>query len=91
VVQVVKSSSAPGVRSYPELNAERIKALGKIAMVIYGNHAIRACVTAMKDIFSRIRTDGGIHNVNKDIVSVEEIFRLQRMKQMQADEQAYLR
>ncbi len=77
--------------AYPELNAERIKALGKIAMVIYGNHAIRASVTAMKDIFSRIRSDGGIHNVNKDIVSVEEIFRLQRMTKMKADEEAYLR
>jgi phosphoenolpyruvate phosphomutase len=77
--------------AYPELNADRIKALGKIAMVIYGNHAIRASVTAMKDIFSRIRSDGGIHNVNKDIVSVEEIFRLQRMTKMKADEEAYLR
>ena len=77
--------------SYPDMNAERIKALGKIAMVIYGNHAIRAAVTAMKDVFARIRADGGIHNVDKDIVSVEEIFRLQLMAQMKADEEAYLR
>jgi phosphoenolpyruvate phosphomutase len=77
--------------AYPELNAERIKALGKIAMVIYGNHAIRASVTAMKDIFSRIRADGGIHNVNNDIVGVEEIFRLQRMTKMQDDEATYVR
>jgi len=77
--------------AYPELNAERIRALGKIAMVIYGNHAIRAAVTAMKDVFARIRADGGIHNVNRDIVSVEEIFRLQRMAKMQADEAAFLR
>ena len=77
--------------AYPELNAERIRALGKIAMVIYGNHAIRAAVTAMKDVFARIRADGGIHNVNNDIVSVEEIFRLQRMAKMQADEAAFLR
>jgi phosphonopyruvate hydrolase len=77
--------------AYPELNAERIRVLGKIAMVIYGNHAIRAAVTAMKDVFARIRADGGIHNVNSDIVSVEEIFRLQRMANMQADEKAFLR
>jgi len=77
--------------AYPEMNAERIKALGKIRMVIYGNHAIRAAVTAMKDVFARIRADGGIHNVNRDIVSVEEIFRLQRMDEMKRIEGRYLR
>lgn len=77
--------------AYPEMNETRIRALGKIGMVIYGNHAIRACVTAMKDVFARIRKDGGIHNVNKDIVPVEEVFRLQRMDQVKADEKKFLR
>jgi phosphonopyruvate hydrolase len=77
--------------AYPEMNETRIKALGKIGMVIYGNHAIRACVTAMQDVFARIRKDGGIHAVNKDIVPVEEIFRLQRMDQVKADEKKFLR
>jgi phosphoenolpyruvate phosphomutase len=77
--------------AYPEMNAARIKALGKIKMVIYGNHAIRASVTAMKDVFARIRADGGIHNVNRDIVTVEEIFRLQGMERMKADESRFLK
>jgi phosphoenolpyruvate phosphomutase len=77
--------------AYPEMNEARIKALGKIAMVIYGNHAIRACVTAMQDVFARILKDRGIHNVNNDIVSVEEVFRLQRMDQVKADEKRFLR
>lgn len=77
--------------SYPEMNEDRIDALGKIAMVIYGNHAIRAAVTAMQDVFARIRADRGIHNVDSDIVGVEEIFRLQRMDRMKADEKAFLR
>lgn len=77
--------------AYPEMNETRIKALGRIAMVIYGNHAIRACVTAMQDVFARIRKDGGIHAVNKDIVPVEEIFRLQRMDRVKADEKRFLR
>lgn len=77
--------------AYPEMNETRVRALGKIAMVIYGNHAIRACVTAMQDVFARIRKDGGIQNVNNDIVSVEEIFRLQRMDQVKADEKKFLR
>lgn len=77
--------------AYPELSEPRIKALGKIKMVIYGNHAIRAAVTAMKGVFARIRADGGIQNVHNDIVSVEEIFRLQRMDGIKDDERKFLR
>lgn len=77
--------------AYPEMTADRIRALGKIQMVIYGNHAIRAAVTAMKDVFAAILRDGGIQNVSQRIVPVEEIFRLQRMDQVKADEKLYLR
>ncbi|MBI1773998.1 MAG: phosphonopyruvate hydrolase [Proteobacteria bacterium] len=77
--------------AYPDLTEARIKASGKIKMVIYGNHAIRASVTAMKDAFARIRRDGGIQNVHHDIVSVEEIFRLQKMDRIKADEKRFLR
>jgi phosphoenolpyruvate phosphomutase len=77
--------------AYPEMTAERIRALGKIKMVIYGNHALRAAVTAMKEVFAAILKDGGIHNVNKNIVSVEEIFRLQGMDRVKADEKRFLR
>jgi len=77
--------------AYPDLTVARIKALGKVEMVIYGNHAIRAAVTSMQRVFARILADGGIQTVNKEIVSVEEIFRLQRMDQVKADEKKYLR
>ncbi len=77
--------------SYPQLTEQRIRALGKISMVIYGNHAIRAAVTAMKDIFARIRADGGIHRVDRDIVGVEEIFRLQKMEEVKEDECRFLK
>ncbi|HUI16251.1 MAG TPA: phosphonopyruvate hydrolase [Alphaproteobacteria bacterium] len=77
--------------AYPELNAARIRALGKIRMVIYGNHALRAAVTAMKDVFARIGADQGIHNVERDLVPVEEIFRLQGMDRLKADERRFLR
>jgi phosphoenolpyruvate phosphomutase len=77
--------------AYPQLDESRIRALGKIAMVIYGNHAIRAAVTAMQDIFARIIADRGIQKVDKDLVSVDEIFRLQRMDQIKAAERKFLR
>ena len=77
--------------AYPEMTADRIRALGKIKMVIYGNHAVRAAVGAMKDVFAAILQDGGIQNVDKRIVPVEEIFRLQRMDQVKSNERRFLR
>ncbi|MDX0234932.1 phosphoenolpyruvate phosphomutase [Sinorhizobium meliloti] len=77
--------------AYPELDATRIKALGNIRMTIYGNYGIRAAATAMQDMFRRIIIDGGVQNVHKDIVPVEEIFRLQKMDQVKVNEKRFLR
>ena len=48
-------------------------------MAIWGNHGIRAAVTAMQDVYRRILEDGGLQDVDKGIVPVGEIFRLQDM------------
>jgi 2-methylisocitrate lyase-like PEP mutase family enzyme len=77
--------------SYPDMDAARIAALHKIKMVIYGNHAIRAAVTAMQDVFAQIKRDGGIKNADRRIVPVEEIFRLQDMDEVKRNEGKYLR
>lgn len=77
--------------AYPQLTEEKIAALKKIRMVIYGNHGIRAAVTAMAETFSRIRADGGIHNVDKTIVPVTRIFELQGVARMKDDEKRYVR
>jgi phosphonopyruvate hydrolase len=77
--------------AYPDLTEERIRALGKIAIVIYANHAVRAAVTALREVFAAIRRDGGIHRVNGRIASVEDIFALQRVAEMKAAEKKYLR
>jgi phosphoenolpyruvate phosphomutase len=45
----------------------------------------------MKEVFAAILRDGGIQNVHKNIVSVEEIFRLQGMDRVKADEKRFLR
>ncbi|GLS33086.1 phosphoenolpyruvate phosphomutase [Mesorhizobium albiziae] len=77
--------------AYPDLDANRTQALGNIRMVIYGNYGIRAATTAMQGTFRRIMADGGVQNVHKDIVPVEEIFRLQGMEKTKADEKRFLR
>jgi phosphonopyruvate hydrolase len=77
--------------AYPDLTEAKIRALGKIKIVIYANHAIRAAVAAMRQVFGQIRRDGGIHVVDKQIASVEDIFDLQHVPAMKAAEKKYLR
>jgi phosphonopyruvate hydrolase len=77
--------------AYPDLTEAKARALGKIGIMIYANHAVRAAVTAMRDIFAAIRRDGGIHEVDKRIATVEDIFDLQRVPAMKAAEKRYLR
>jgi phosphonopyruvate hydrolase len=77
--------------AYPDLTEEKARALRKIKIMIYANHAIRAAVGAMRATFAQIRRDGGIHQVEKQIASVEDIFELQRVPAMKAAEKKYLR
>ncbi len=77
--------------AYPDLTEAKARALGKIAVMIYANHAVRAAVGAMREVFAAIRQDGGIHRVDKRIASVEDIFELQRVPAMKAAEKRYLR
>jgi phosphonopyruvate hydrolase len=77
--------------AYPELTEAKVRALSKIGVVIYGNHAVRAAVAAMREVFAAIRRDGGIHQVERRIASVEDIFDLQRVAAMKAAERKYLK
>lgn len=77
--------------AYPDLTEEKARALKKIKIMIYANHAIRAAVGAMREVFAQIRRDGGIHHVDKQIASVEDIFERQRVPAMKAAEKKYLR
>lgn len=77
--------------AYPDLTEAKIRALPQIGLVIYGNHAIRAAVAAMRTTFAEIRRAGGIHTVEPRIASVEDIFALQRVPAMKRAEKDYLR
>ncbi len=77
--------------AYPQLSFGDIAALGKVGLVICGNHAIRAAVAAMQDVFRRILAEGGIAGVEKDIASVADVFALQGDARMREIEKKYLR
>jgi phosphonopyruvate hydrolase len=77
--------------SYPQLSFADIAALGKVGLVICGNHAIRAAVAAMRETFARILAEGGIAGVEPRIASVAEVFALQGDDRLRGIEKAYLR
>ena len=77
--------------AYPQMTVEHMKETGKVGLAIWGNHAIRASVTAMQAVFAQIRADGGIHQTDKTIVPVAEIFRLQDMDGVKETEKKFLR
>ncbi len=77
--------------AYPQMTVARVKELKNIGLLIWGNHAVRASVGAMRKTFAQIRKDGGIHGVESQIPSVDEIFDLQGMAKVKADEKKFLR
>ncbi len=77
--------------AYPQMTVARVRALGKVGLLIWGNHAIRASVGAMRETFARIRHDGGIHGVEASIASVDDVFALQGMGKVKDDEKRFLR
>lgn len=77
--------------SYPQLSFADVAVLGKVGLIICGNHAIRAAVAAMQETFRRILAEGGIAGVEGDIASVAEVFALQGDARMRELEKAYLR
>ncbi len=77
--------------AYPQMTVARVRELKKIGLLIWGNHAIRASVGAMRETFAQIRKDGGIHGVESKIPSVDAIFDLQGMKAVKDNEKRFLR
>lgn len=77
--------------AYPDLTEADIAALGRVGVVIYGNHAVRAAVGAMQSVFAQIRKDGGIKHVDKMLPSVKEIIGLQGDAHMRTLEERFLR
>jgi len=77
--------------AYPQMTVARVSELGKIGLLIWGNHAIRATVGAMRTTFAQIRRDGGIHGVEAGIATVDAVFDLQGMKAVKENEKRFLR
>jgi 2-methylisocitrate lyase-like PEP mutase family enzyme len=59
--------------NYPDLIEPVIEELGKVAMVIYGNHSVRAAVKAVRDVLSEMHAAHGVHTVGDRLATLEEM------------------
>lgn len=60
------------------------------SVAIWANHLVRATITALQQAAAKIHAEESISNIEQDIVSVKEIFRLQNAAELQAAEKKYL-
>jgi phosphoenolpyruvate phosphomutase len=61
-----------------------------ISMIIWANHNLRSSISAMQKISSQIFKDESLINVEKNIATVNEIFRLQNVQELEEAEDKYL-
>jgi len=73
---------------YSTPTAEFVKS--GVSAVIWANHNLRASISAMQDISKQIQKDESLIQVENSIVSVEEVFRLQNVEELQRAEKKYL-
>ncbi|MCL1866138.1 MAG: phosphoenolpyruvate mutase [Oscillospiraceae bacterium] len=62
----------------------------RISGIIWANHNVRSCVTAMQQVCAKIYNDNSIANVEGSIASVSEIFRLQKNEEYLEMEKQYM-
>jgi len=77
--------------NYPSLKEKDIEALGKVKMVIYANHGLRAAIKAMETIFAKIKKDRGIYDLTELIDPVSHVFEIQGVPQMKERERKFLK
>ena len=77
--------------AYPQFDEHQARETGKIKLVIYGNHCIRAGITGIRDTFKRIRAEGSAAGVDSDITPVKEVIALQGDADMRLIEKRFLR
>ncbi len=77
--------------TYSTLKESEIEELGKVKMVIYANHGLRASMRAMETVFDKIKKDGGIYGLDEMIDPVDHVFDVQGVPSMKENERKFLR
>ena len=77
--------------NYPSLTGKDIEELGKVKLVVYANHGLRAAIKAMEDVFAKIKNDGGIYDLDGFMDPVSHVFEIQGVQEMKENEKLFLR
>ena len=64
--------------TYHAITVAEIAASGKVGMVIYSNHGLRAAIAAMERVFGQIRSEGTAHHTEEWIAPLARVFELQK-------------
>ncbi|MCJ8012918.1 phosphoenolpyruvate mutase [Paenibacillus sp. KQZ6P-2] len=68
---------------------DKFRELG-ISLVIWANHNLRSSIEAMEQTSRRIYQDESLIHIEKDVATLEEVFRLQGAEELKAAEKQYL-
>jgi phosphoenolpyruvate phosphomutase len=60
------------------------------AALIWANHLLRASIAAMQDTAAQIFADQSVSRIEPAIAPMAEVFRLQRVDELESAEQRYL-
>jgi phosphoenolpyruvate phosphomutase len=74
---------------YHETPTEEFQQCG-VSLIIWANHLLRSSIKAMQITAAQIYKDRALTSVEKEIVSVKEIFRLQNADELKKAEKIYL-
>ncbi len=77
--------------AFPAFSRADAAKSGKVGVLIYANHAIRAATGAMRQAFAAIRSAGAAAAAEAMIAPTSDIFELQEMERLKALETHYLR
>lgn len=61
-----------------------------ISTIIWANLMMRASIAHMSNVAKKIQKEDSIENVSNEVVSIQEIFRLQNIDELKEAEKKYL-
>ena len=80
-----------GLRTPRRLSVQaQVFADAGVSLVIWANHVLRASITAMQAAAAKIYAEQSLSGIQREIVPVKEIFRLQNAAELKEAEKLYL-
>ena len=75
--------------TYPDVSMEELAGSG-FRLAIFANQPLRAAIVAMREVLVRMAETGKVSSVERDIVPLEEVYRLVGVPELKANEKRFL-